>query len=81
MTVIDCLLCKNVYPTTDVAMEIRVKANLTKCLTLCEVLPILILVSQLGLDELAVQTGDIGDAFVLRANGLAGTGIGAVTKA
>ena len=41
----------------------------------------LILICQLGLDELAVQAGDVGDGLVLRADGLASTGIGAVAEA
>ena len=40
----------------------------------------LILVGQLGLDELAVQAGDVGDGLVLRADSLASTGIGAVAE-
>ena len=39
------------------------------------------LVGQLGLDELAVQAGDVGDGLVLRADGLAGAGVGAVAEA
>ena len=39
------------------------------------------LVSQFCLNELAVQAGDIGDGLVLRADGLASTGIGAVAEA
>ena len=39
------------------------------------------LIGQLGLDELAVQAGDIGDGLVLRANGLTSTGVGAVAEA
>ena len=39
------------------------------------------LVSQLGLDELAVQAGDVGDGLVLGADGLAGAGVGAVAEA
>ena len=38
------------------------------------------LVGQFCLDELAVQAGDVGDGFALRTNGLAGTGVGAVTE-
>ena len=48
---------------------------------MCAPLPFIILVSQLGLDELAVQAGDVGDGLVLRADSLAGASIGAVTKA
>ena len=40
-----------------------------------------ILVSQLCLDELAVQAGDVGDGLVLRADSLASAGVGAVTEA
>ena len=40
-----------------------------------------VLVSQLGLDELAVQAGNVSDGLVFRADGLAGTGVGAVTEA
>ena len=32
-------------------------------------------------DELAVQAGDVGDGLVLRADSLAGAGVGAVTEA
>ena len=39
------------------------------------------LVGQLCLDELAVQAGDVGDGLVLRADGLAGAGVGAVAEA
>ena len=39
------------------------------------------LVCQFSLDELAVQTCDIGDGLILRALSLAGTGVGAVTEA
>ena len=39
------------------------------------------LVGELGLDHLAVQAGDVGDGLVLRADGLAGTGVGAVAEA
>ena len=39
------------------------------------------LVSQFCLDELAVQAGDVGNGLVLRADSLAGAGVGAVTKA
>lgn len=38
------------------------------------------LVVQLSLDELAVQTGYVGDGLVLRALSLAGAGVGAVTE-
>ena len=39
------------------------------------------LIRQLGLDELAVQSGDVGDGFALGADGFAGTGVGAVAEA
>ena len=39
------------------------------------------LVSQLRLDELAIQAGDVGDGLVLRAYSLAGAGVGAVAEA
>ena len=39
------------------------------------------LISELSLDHLAVQTGDVGNSLVLRTNGLAGTSVGAVTEA
>ena len=39
------------------------------------------LVSQFCLDELAVQAGDVGNGLVLRADSLAGAGVGAVTEA
>ena len=39
------------------------------------------LVSQLCLDELAVQAGDVGDGFALRTYSFASTGVGAVTEA
>ena len=39
------------------------------------------LVCQLGLDHLAVQASDVGDSLVLRADGLAGASVGAVTEA
>ena len=39
------------------------------------------LISQLCLDELAVEAGDVGDSFALGAYGFAGTGVGAVAKA
>lgn len=38
------------------------------------------LVGKFGFDELAVQAGDVGNGFVLGANGFAGTGIRAVTE-
>ena len=38
------------------------------------------LVSQLCLDELAVQAGDVGDGLVLRADSLAGASVSAVTE-
>ena len=38
------------------------------------------LVSELGLDHLAVQAGDVGNRLVLRAYSLASTGVGTVTK-
>ncbi len=37
-------------------------------------------VAQLGSDELAVQAGDIADAYALGTLGLAGAGVGAVTE-
>ena len=40
-----------------------------------------LLISQLGLNHLAVQASDVGDGLVLRADSLAGAGVGAVTKA
>ena len=40
-----------------------------------------LLISQLGLDHLAVEAGDVGDGLVLRADGLTGTCVGAVTEA
>ena len=39
------------------------------------------LVSELCLDELAVEASDIGDRLVLRALSLAGAGVGAVAEA
>ena len=39
------------------------------------------LISELSLDHLAVQTGDVGNSLVLRTNGLAGTCVGTVTEA
>ena len=39
------------------------------------------LVSELCLDELAVQASDIGDRLVLRALSLASAGVGAVAEA
>ncbi len=41
----------------------------------------LILVGELCLDQLAVEAGDVGDGLVLRADGLASTGVGAVAEA
>ena len=38
------------------------------------------LVCQFCLDHLAVEAGDVGDGLVLRADGLAGTSVGAVTE-
>ena len=40
-----------------------------------------VLVGELCLDHLAVEAGDVGDGLVLRADGLAGTGVGAVAEA
>ena len=40
-----------------------------------------LLVVELGLDELAVEAGDVGDRLILRALSLAGTGVGAVSEA
>ena len=39
------------------------------------------LVGEFSLDHLAIQTSDIGDGLVLRADGLAGASVGAVTEA
>ena len=39
------------------------------------------LVSELSLDELAVEASDVGDRLVLRALSLASTSVGAVTEA
>ena len=39
------------------------------------------LICQFCLDHLAVQAGDVGDGLVLRADSLAGAGVGAVTEA
>ena len=39
------------------------------------------LISELSLDHLAVQAGDVGNRLVLRAYSLASTGVGTVTKA
>ena len=39
------------------------------------------LVSQLSLEKLAVQAGNIGDRLTLRADSLASTGVGAVAEA
>ena len=39
------------------------------------------LVSELSLDHLAVEASDVGDGLVLRADGLAGASVSAVTKA
>ena len=39
------------------------------------------LISHLSLDHLAVQTSDVGDGLVLRADSLASAGVGAVTEA
>lgn len=38
------------------------------------------LIGELGEDVFAVQAGDVGDRFVLGADGFASTGVGAVTK-
>ena len=38
------------------------------------------LIRQLSFDELAVQSGDVGDGFALRADGFAGTGVRAVAE-
>ena len=38
------------------------------------------LVCQFCLDELSVESGNVGDGFVLRTYCLAGTGVGAVAK-
>ena len=40
-----------------------------------------LLVVQLRLDELTVQTGDIGDTFALRTHGLTSAGVRTVTEA
>ena len=39
------------------------------------------LVSQLSLEKLAVQAGNIGDRLTLRADSLASTGVGAIAEA
>ena len=39
------------------------------------------LICEFGLYHLAVEAGDVGDGLVLRANSLAGAGVGAVTEA
>ena len=39
------------------------------------------LVGELCLDHLAVQAGDVGDGLILRADGLAGTGVRTVAEA
>ena len=38
-------------------------------------------VSELGLDNLAVEASDVGDSLALRADCLAGAGVGAVAEA
>ena len=38
------------------------------------------LIRQLSLDELAVQSGDVGDGFALGADGFAGTSVRAVAE-
>ena len=40
-----------------------------------------LLISQLGLNHLAVEASDVGDGLVLRADSLAGASVGAVTEA
>lgn len=57
-------------------IKIRSEAPLADLATL-----LIILVSQLGLDHLAVEAGDVGDGLVLRTYGLAGASVGAVTEA
>ena len=39
-----------------------------------------LLVGEFCLDELAVEAGDVGNRFVLGANGFAGTRVGAVAE-
>ena len=41
----------------------------------------MVLVGKLSLDHLAVEASDVGDGLVLRADGLAGASVGAVTEA
>ena len=40
-----------------------------------------LLISQLGLNHLAVEASDVGNGLILRAHCLAGTSVGAVTEA